>query len=161
MIRVLFTSLFTLQVLAQVSPPVWAPTFSEKFVESYTYYSGKIMGSVFYDSTKDVERVDRADGRYEVLCGSVLPNVSSPCTHLVNNKKRYIIHPDRRTCCMCCDEAHGCGTTKRDWLSSAKFEAEEGSYLKWSFKGRFLFIQLDQQLTITMKPKAKNEFPRN
>lgn len=38
---------------------------------------------------------------------------------------------------MCCDEAHGCGATKRDWLSSAKFEGEEGSYLKWSFKGKF------------------------
>lgn len=40
-----------------------------------------------------MERVDRSDGQHDLLCGSVLPNVAAPCTHLVRDKKRYIIHP--------------------------------------------------------------------
>lgn len=26
---------------------------------------------------------------------------------------------------MCCDEAHGCGLPKRDWLKQAKYLGEE------------------------------------
>jgi hypothetical protein len=69
-------------------------------------------------------RIDRRDGMHDMVCGSILPNVTTPCTHLIRDKKRYIVMPERRTCCMCCDAAHGCGTLRRDWLSSAKYIGE-------------------------------------
>lgn len=81
-------------------------------------------------------RIDRHNGIHEAVCGSVLPNVNTTCIQLIRDKKRYIYFPDRRYCCMCCDAAHGCGTLKRDWLSTAKYEGEETlsgeSFYKWS-----------------------------
>lgn len=121
MIRIFIIGLFAVLVSTQVPPPVWPEVFTQSFVESYTTSRMHVSGKVHYDSKRGAERVDRTDGQHEILCGSVLPNVTSPCTHLVNNKKRYIIYPERRMCCMCCDEAHGCGVSKRDWLSSAKY----------------------------------------
>jgi hypothetical protein len=70
-------------------------------------------------------RIDRQEGMHDMICGNILPNVSTPCTQLIRDKKRYVVHPQRRMCCMCCDQAHGCGTLKRDWLSTAKYEGEK------------------------------------
>jgi hypothetical protein len=56
-----------------------------------------------------------------IFCGSILPKVNTYCTHLIRDKKRYIIFPLKRECCMCCDADHGCGILKRDWLSTAKY----------------------------------------
>lgn len=121
MIGIFIYALVTGVALSQVPPPVWPETFSQSFVESYTTTHMHISGKVHYDYKNGAERVDRTDGQHEILCGSVLPNVASPCTHLVKDKKRYIVYPERRQCCMCCDEAHGCGVSQRDWLKDAKY----------------------------------------
>ena len=74
---------------------------------------------MFYDADHNRERVDRANGRYNAFCGSVLPNVTTPCNSITANEKRYIIFPARKQCCFCCDGAHGCGILKQDWLKDA------------------------------------------
>ena len=38
-------------------------------------------------------RMDRQDGRNDMICGSILPNVSTPCTHMIQDNKRYIVFP--------------------------------------------------------------------
>lgn len=124
MIRIFIAVVFLTTVLTQVSPPVWPEVFHQSFVESYNTTTHKISGRFYFDSKRDMMRVDRIDGMYDMVCSSVLPGVASPCTHLIRDKKRYIVHPQRRLCCMCCDQAHGCGTLRRDWLSTAKYEGE-------------------------------------
>jgi hypothetical protein len=107
--------------VAQVTPPVWPEVFSQSFVGSYETTHLHVTGKLHYDTKKDMQRVDLTDGQHDIICGSVLPNVATPCTHLVREKKRYIVFPERRTCCMCCDEAHGCGVLSRNWLKDAKY----------------------------------------
>lgn len=58
---------------------------------------------MYYDGIKNRERVDRVDGQYDLFCGQVLPNVTTACTHLTVNNKRYIVFPQRKQCCFCCD----------------------------------------------------------
>ena len=50
-----------------------------------------------------------------------MANVSTSCTQLVINDKRYIIYPQKKQCCFCCDSQHGCGILKKNWLEGAKF----------------------------------------
>lgn len=52
-----------------------------------------VSGKFYYDSKKDMMRIDRIDGQHDMVCGSVLPNVTSPCTQLIRDKKRYIVFP--------------------------------------------------------------------
>ena len=89
-----------------------------------------------YDYDKGFQRVDRHDGKFDMICNSIVPNVTTPCTQLIRDSKRYIVFPERRTCCMCCDAAHGCGVLSPDWLKGSKFEGEETisgeSFNKWS-----------------------------
>lgn len=71
--------------------------------------------------------MDRANGRYDRYCAGSLfvpPWVNTPCNHLVKAGRRYLIWPERRTCCFCCDAAHGCGMLARDWLAGAEFLGE-------------------------------------
>lgn len=76
---------------------------------------------MFYDAKNNRERYDRTSGSHNLFCGSVLPNVTTPCTHLTVNNKRYIHFPNKKQCCFCCDSEHGCGILKQDWLSDASF----------------------------------------
>lgn len=142
MIRILIAAILVATVLTQVDPPVWPEVFHQSFVESYHTTHMRVSGRFYFDSKRDMMRVDRLDGVHDMICGSILPNVSSPCTMLIRDKKRWIVLPQRRMCCMCCDQAHGCGTLKRDWLSTAKYEGEETlsgeSFYKWSIPGNIL-----------------------
>lgn len=136
MIRILIISFLVAIALTQITPPVWPEVFKQTFVESYSKTHVHISGTFYFDAKRDMMRLDRQDGIHEAVCGSVLPNVNTPCTQLIRDKKRYIVFPERRTCCMCCDAAHGCGTLKRDWLATAKYEGEESlsgeAFYKWS-----------------------------
>ena len=141
MIRIFIAAVIFAGVMAQVTPPVWPEVFHESFVESYPNSTHRISGRFYYDAKRDMMRVDRSDGQFDFICGSILPNVTSPCTQLIRDKKRYVVHPQRRQCCMCCDQAHGCGVLKRDWLSTAKYLGEEAlqgeSFYKWSIPGNY------------------------
>lgn len=64
---------------------------------------------------------------------------------------------------MCCDEAHGCGVSKRDWLKDAKYEGEEAlsgeSFYKWGLQRKQLITQwVVLPITTTLR-KAKRESP--
>jgi hypothetical protein len=136
MIRILIISILATLALTQVDPPVWPEVFKQAFVESYNSTHLHVSGTFYFDAKRGTMRLDRHDGIHEAVCGSVLPNVSTSCTQLIRDKKRYIVFPERRTCCMCCDAAHGCGILKRDWLATAKYEGEETlsgePFYKWS-----------------------------
>ena len=121
MIRTIIFAVLVTAVLTQVTPPVWPEIFHQSFVENYNSTHLRTSGRFYFDSKRDMMRIDRLDGQHDMVCGSILPNVSSPCTQLIRDKKRYIVHPQRRLCCMCCDQAHGCGTLRRDWLNTAKY----------------------------------------
>lgn len=60
--------------------------------------------------------------------------------HAVNNS-RYIVFPQKKQCCFCCDSDHGCGILKRNWLDGAKFVGTDKiidtNYNKWSKDGDF------------------------
>lgn len=93
MIKSLIVALFITLAAAQVTPPMWAEVFYQSFVESYETTHMHVTGKIHFDSKRDMEKIDRTDGQYETLCGSVLPNVATPCSHLVRDKKRYIVYP--------------------------------------------------------------------
>ena len=67
--------------------------FYQSFVESYETTHMHVTGKLHFDSKRDMEKIDRTDGQYETLCGSVLPKFATPCSHLVRDKKRYIVYP--------------------------------------------------------------------
>lgn len=121
--------------------PILADSFKIAFDETDVVNNTKytINGQMFYDAANNRERIDRSNGRYENFCSSVLPNITTPCTHTVVNGKRYLIFPQRRVCCFCCDSAHGCGVLKKDWLNGAKYLGQEvlidTLYDKWEQDG--------------------------
>jgi hypothetical protein len=104
-----------------VDPPVlpgsFQITFDETFIQNTTHY--RVNGQLYYDATNNRERVDRTDGRYSKFCGTILPNVTTACTHLTVDDKRYIVFPQKKQCCFCCDSSHGCGILKQNWLEGA------------------------------------------
>lgn len=123
-VRILIVVVFTVQILGQVTPPVWPEVFHQNFVESYSSTHLHVSGKFYFDSKRDAMRIDRLDGQHDPVCGSILPNTTTACIQLIRDKKRYLVFPEKRSCCMCCDAAHGCGTLKRDWLSTAKYIGE-------------------------------------
>lgn len=112
-----------LTVSLQEDPPTLPDAFQMAFDESYIQNGStiRVNGQWFYDATKNRERVDRANGRYSFFCGSVLPNTTTPCTHITVENKRWIVFPQKKQCCMCCDSAHGCGILRNDWLDGAEY----------------------------------------
>ena len=87
-------------------------------------------------------RVDRLDGQHDMFCSSVLPNVSTPCTLLMRENKRYIVYPQKRLCCYCCDTAHGCGVPERHFLNQTTFVGYESlgdaSFYKWRYESTYV-----------------------
>ena len=79
---------------------------------------------MFYDPENKKERVDRTNGRYDLFCGTVFPNVSTPCQQITTNDKRWLIFPNKSSCCFCCDSAHGCGILRSDWLNGAEYKGQ-------------------------------------
>lgn len=75
------------------SPPKWPIAFSQSFVESYSTTTSHIQGKVYYNSTADLMRVDRSNGQFDIFCSSIFPNVSTSCSIVMREKKRYMIYP--------------------------------------------------------------------
>lgn len=48
---------------------------------------------MYYDATNNRERVDRVNGKYNLFCGTILPNVTTSCQSITTNNRRYIIFP--------------------------------------------------------------------
>jgi hypothetical protein len=106
------------------SPPVWPVRFQQDFVESYTNSHLHTVGKIWYDTERNMQRVERNDGRLDPICGS-LKNQTTPCSQLMRDGLRYIVFHLLKDCCVCCDSAHGCGVTKRDWARFSKFAGKE------------------------------------
>ena len=137
MLKLLFACLCLYLIYAQKPAPVWPEVFSQRFVEEW-YVNGSrhvTTGEHWYDSTKSRSRLLRGNGAYDELCSTVQAG-NLECVNLVVGGKRYIIYPQIRRGCFCCDQSHGCGILKRDWLSGAKYEGTEnlsGEFFdKWS-----------------------------
>ena len=106
------------------TPPTWPVRFQQDFVESYSTSQMHTAGKLWFDSERGMERMDRNNGRFDPICGSI-SNMTTPCTQLTREGKRYIYFHLIRQCCYCCDSEHGCGPMRRDWLKDAKFVGKE------------------------------------
>ena len=116
---VLFLCTLTLQ---QPSPPVWNPSWSSNFTESSwfpEFGNNTFKGYYLYDYANNRSKIWRSNGRTDRYCGTIHPGVIMECTQLMINKKRYIIFPAIKQCCMCCTDAQGCGTVIPTWMASA------------------------------------------
>jgi hypothetical protein len=111
--------LFAICLTQTVDPPTWPNQFYQSFVESVTSSGSKsyTVGQHWFDYTNKRSRVDRTNGNNNFICNSILPNSTTACTNLVVNETRYIIFPEIRQGCVCCDAAHGCGVLRPNWLS--------------------------------------------
>ena len=119
-------------------PPVydyaWSISFDQLLIKDHTLYT--INGKAFYDPKNDRERVDRVNGRYDLFCGTVLPDQTTPCQQITVNRKRWIVYPAKNLCCFCCDADHGCGILRPDWLKDANYKgvqklSDGDSYDRW------------------------------
>lgn len=141
MMKLLLAMIVLICAVSAVSPPNYNYSFHITFDEAYTINSTvyRVNGQTFYDPKNNRERVDRANGRYNFFCGSVLPNVTTPCQSITVDNKRWIVYPQRSQCCFCCDAAHGCGILKPDWLADSEYKGQEKIidtlYDKWSKNG--------------------------
>ena len=80
--RILVLSvLLIIGVLAQ-SPPTWPIRFQQDFVESYSFTKSNLVGKLWYDSERQMSRVDRTNGKFNSICSSIL-NSTTSCTQLV------------------------------------------------------------------------------
>lgn len=66
--------LFILGLVFAVDPPNYNYPFHITFDEEFITEKGRytVNGQTYYDPRNNRERVDRANGRYDLFCGSVL-----------------------------------------------------------------------------------------
>lgn len=152
------------KVVESAQAPLLPVSFRVAFEETTFDQDGfkhQIGGQLYYDSINNRERVDRANGRYDMFCSSIIPGASTPCTQIVTQNKRYIIFPQKNTCCFCCDAEHGCGILKRDWALDAQFLGVERildtNYNKWSKDGSFGYNHYWTTIEDSPKPKRLDE----
>eukprot|EP00761_Pharyngomonas_kirbyi_P011356 gb/GECH01011381.1/.p1 GENE.gb/GECH01011381.1/~~gb/GECH01011381.1/.p1 ORF type:complete len:216 (+),score=26.28 gb/GECH01011381.1/:1-648(+) len=159
-------------VLSMVSPsiavasnptPSWPKAFSMKFNETmsivHTYHT---TGTYYYDAGQNVQRIDRADGKGDRYCGSVKSD-HTPCSHLVVDGVRYLVYPELKYCCPCCDAKHGCGVLKQDWLDGAEYKGETElrgrSVNVWNQKGlqdNYVYETLGKQVPMRIDEKPND-----
>ena len=122
--------------------PVWPDAFEQSFDEIFVDGNKTeiVNGILYYDEANNRSRLDRADGRFDMFCSSLLPNVTTACVNLVRDSNRYIYFPAKKKCCMCCTADKGCGILKRDWLSDAEYLGPDDingrQYFKWNKDGK-------------------------
>ena len=110
--------------------PVWANKFSQSFNEEMKYPiigKGHTKGQFYYNWLTKQYRVDRDNGKWDRYCGSVYKFTDTPCSHIVNEGRRYLYFPHKNYCCMCCTDKGGCGVLKPNWLEGAEYKGEETS----------------------------------
>lgn len=66
------------------TPPLYNYAFKVSFDETYVINSTQytVNGGTYYDPAKNRERIDRATGKYNFFCGSIMPNLTTPCVSL-------------------------------------------------------------------------------
>lgn len=137
----ILTAVMAVTLCLDPAPPVWPGSFDQAFDEKFIQANAtfEVNGVMYYDATNNRSRLDRFNGRYDFFCGSVLPNVTTPCNQVVVAGKRWIYYPQRSQCCFCCDSAHGCGILKPNWLEGAVYLGDDtiegAKYHKWNKQG--------------------------
>lgn len=135
--RLALSIILLVAVVTALDPPVWPKMFSQRFVETYIVNNQSFydVGEHFYDAANNRSRFDRKNGLHAALCNSIF-NESTACTNLIVGTKRYILFPEKKSGCFCCDSAHGCGILRPDWLSNATYMGTESilgqDFEKWS-----------------------------
>ncbi|CAG9327696.1 unnamed protein product [Blepharisma stoltei] len=106
--------------------PHWPNTFTQTFNETFwspSYGKQVTNGTYYYDWTTQNTRVDRANGRFDPMCGlngfKIL--VNSPCTLYTVGGNRYIYYPDDPYCCWCCSDQTHCGSLYPTWMDNGTF----------------------------------------
>jgi hypothetical protein len=111
-----------------------------------------VSGQQFYDPLNNRERTDYINGRFDKFCGTIIPEVTTPCQQIVAADKRWIVFPDKHYCCFCCDSAHGCGITAPNWLEGSEYAGEDmvggQTFDKWTKSGsgssyKYLWVTQD------------------
>lgn len=90
------------------------PTLPAAFFVTY-HLSGNQSHPIdwWYDSTQGAEMlVRRVSGSDTRAC----QGLSLPCTDLVRDGVRWIIHPTVNRCCYLGSASEGCGLLRRDWM---------------------------------------------
>jgi hypothetical protein len=154
--------------------PVWPDQFEQTFDETMTYPiigANKTKGKFFYDWISKSYRVDRDNGHYDRYCGSIYTWSNTPCSHIVTGGDRYLYFPEKKHCCYCCSDEHGCGVLKPNWLESASFEdfVNENNgrvFEKWNKPGlqnNFYFATADTRIMsrIDQQPNDIQDFDVN
>ncbi len=123
-ILTLFCLVAFILIVSTVQPPnynySYRVVFDETFIKNGSKY--EVNGQLFYDPLKNRQRVDRTNGRYDIFCGSVFPDVTTSCQHYTTNNKRFLVFPQKSQCCFCCSGEKGCGILKPDWLKDAVYK---------------------------------------
>ena len=123
-------SLMSLIHCADVTTPVWPDQFTQTFTEKLTYPiigTGVTSGVFYYNWTTKQYRIDRVNGKWDRYCGSVYKFRNTPCSHFVNEGKRFLYFPEMNDCCMCCTDKGGCGILKPNWLDGSEYVGEQTS----------------------------------
>ena len=89
---------------SQPSYPRLPDTFYVRFNETLYYNKGMkviIHAEQWYDFPSRRGRIDREDGLHDRYCYiEGMPLTKEPCTHLVVDGIRWIIHPRIKECCQ-------------------------------------------------------------
>ena len=75
--------------------------FDEGWIVNKTNF--RVNGQFQYDPANNRERIDRTNGRYDIICGTITPNQTTPCQQITVDNTRWVIFPQKATCCACCD----------------------------------------------------------
>lgn len=64
-----------------VDPPTYNFSYHITFDETFTSENKtfEVNGQTYYDPLNNRQRWDRVNGRYDPFCGTIIPNVSTPC----------------------------------------------------------------------------------
>ncbi len=81
-------------------------------------------GTWYYDAVTGKEMIYRENGRGDRYCKSVHALTSTPCQHIVSDGNRYLMFPELKECCKCCDSSKGCGSLSPNWLDDATYEGK-------------------------------------
>jgi hypothetical protein len=106
--------------------PEWPPQFTTKFTEVKVFpvAGDKVTnGTWYYDSVNNLQRLDRDDGYYDMLCGAngMTELMGQPCSQYNNAGALYIYYPNTDQCCYCCNDSEGCGLVKPTWMENAEY----------------------------------------
>jgi hypothetical protein len=123
------------------SPPIWPNQFTVPFKETYTvdYIRRIVHATYWYDNSRNLTRVDRDNGQYDLFCSGIVKDEALPCQQFVTRGWRYITYGDKlQNCCACCNASNGCDVLKRNWMDGSEFvgydEIEGMKVGKWLSK---------------------------